>query len=298
MGIETMHTQPTLVYSRYVDGGQPVHIQSIEATSGGSGSTIYTLSTPGGETFQSARQLLIALTGHPHGRHWTFDRYFRLGKYAPALRRIGEPELSIVDMMAVTTAGPIILVHGSTKQLGIDLQKRGREVAKLLMAGFGRRIFASGYDFEDVLQEVYLALQVRNEGTCPWDAAKSSFGHYVHMVCSCVLSNYQRKYSRQRGHGLEVAWPHGGEPDMGSTRVLEGGDQHVADDLARFIETNMKGASPQERSLILQTLPHVQAGLGRSELAQALGVSKPMASKALSALRQITHRWQRFTVAD
>lgn len=73
--------------------------------------------------------------------------------------------------------------------LGIDLAKRGHEVRKLLFKGFGRLIVGNRLDPDDVTQEVFKALLVRNQGKCPWDSTKSSFGHYVHMVCMCVVNN-------------------------------------------------------------------------------------------------------------
>jgi len=78
-------------------------------------------------------------------------------------------------------------------KLGIDLAARGHEVRKLMWAGFGHKILRAGYDPEDVLQEIFRGLIARNNGTCPWDARKSSFGHYVHLVIGCVLTNYHRK---------------------------------------------------------------------------------------------------------
>lgn len=81
--------------------------------------------------------------------------------------------------------------------LGIDLNKRGHEVRKLLFAGFGAKMARGGYDPDDVLQEIYRGILARNRGKCPFDERKSSFGHYVHMVCECVLANYHRKESRR-----------------------------------------------------------------------------------------------------
>lgn len=84
-------------------------------------------------------------------------------------------------------------------RLGIDLVARGHEVRKLMWAGFGHKILRAGYDPEDVLQEVFRGIIARNNGICPWDARKSSFGHYVHMVIGCVLTNYHRKQQQVRG---------------------------------------------------------------------------------------------------
>jgi hypothetical protein len=80
---------------------------------------------------------------------------------------------------------------------GIDLENRSHEVRKLFYAGFGARCIASGYSPEDVLQEIYKGLIARNNGICPFDPRKSSFGHYVHMVCGCIMANYHRKMKKR-----------------------------------------------------------------------------------------------------
>ena len=80
---------------------------------------------------------------------------------------------------------------------GIDLENRSDEVRKLFYAGFGARCVASGYNPEDVLQEIYKGLIARNRGICPFDPRKSSFGHYVHMVCGCIIANYHRKMKKK-----------------------------------------------------------------------------------------------------
>lgn len=85
-------------------------------------------------------------------------------------------------------------------RLGIDLAARGHEVRKLMWAGFGHKILRAGYDPEDVLQEIFRGIIARNAGICPWDARKSSFGHYVHMVIGCILTNYHRKQQGVRDH--------------------------------------------------------------------------------------------------
>ena len=78
--------------------------------------------------------------------------------------------------------------------LGIDLELRGNEVRKLFYAGnFLGVLSKSNIDPDEFLQEVYRGLLTRNNGTCPWDAKKSSFGHYVHIVIRCVLANYLRR---------------------------------------------------------------------------------------------------------
>lgn len=123
-----------------------------------------------------------------------------LGKAAPvSVRRYtgrGKGVESVGLLKSMLDTGP---------KLGIDLAARGHEVRKLMWAGYRDKILRAGYDPEDVLQEVYRGLIARNNGKCPWDVRKSSFGHYVHMVIGCVLINYHRKQQQVRGGGAEVS---------------------------------------------------------------------------------------------
>ena len=82
--------------------------------------------------------------------------------------------------------------------LGIDLNTRAVEVAKLFYAGgYSAKAKAMGCVPEDLLQEVYRALEVRNRGICPWDHRKSSFGHYVHLVMNGTAINQSKVYGRR-----------------------------------------------------------------------------------------------------
>lgn len=109
-----------------------------------------------------------------------FARYFKIG-------RTSVPSMDTLVLFKSPS-------RSSTR--GIDLVRRGHEVAKLFYAGFARSCVNYGYDPEDVLQEVYKGILIRNKGTCPFDASKSTFGHYVHLIIKCVLANYHRKWDR------------------------------------------------------------------------------------------------------
>ena len=164
----------------------------------------------GPRKYPSNRQALIAIINRTpdlspglKDPKTTFDRYFRRGKYQRGYYpewdtlKIFRPEPSL----ATLPKSPPFLLKGSEElaiapTLGIDLQKRGHEVRKLFYAGFARKVAFRGYDPEEVLQELYKAILIRNRGKCPWDPKKSSFGHYVHMVANCIISNYMRKYGR------------------------------------------------------------------------------------------------------
>lgn len=274
-------------------------------------------------TYPTTRQLLIGLTHHPEARHWTFDRYFRLGRFSlgkafsPPLEE--SPIMSLFGSNATLTtmvqAGPL-MVSGLVSPtlltvapliptgLGIDLRNRSGEVAKLLFAGYGRRIYSWGYDPEDVLQEVYKGILIRNRGTCPWDARKSSFGHYIHMVAGCLLSNYHRKESRRRQVeqiGLNAMTDDGfvnvDAADACASRVECANyldmtplvDKDFIDFLMLRVDT--MGVTMEGRQMALQVLPLAIEGHGRQNIAAALNVPLAHVARALKTIKTSMSDW-------
>lgn len=81
--------------------------------------------------------------------------------------------------------------------LGIDLNVFSEDIKKLFFSQFGSMVTKLGFDPEDVLQEVYRGILVRNEGS-PFNPAKAKFSTYVVMVCRCVVSNYITKHQKAK----------------------------------------------------------------------------------------------------
>jgi DNA-directed RNA polymerase specialized sigma24 family protein len=188
--------------------------------------------------------------------------------------------------------------------LGIDLKNRAGEVAKLLFAGYGRRIYSWGYDPDDVLQEIYKGILIRNLGTCPWDAKKSSFGHYVHLVCGCLLSNYHRKQSRIRAVeqvGLNAQTEDGfvnvDAADACATRVECASyldttpmvDKDFIDYMVQRVDA--MGVPTEGRQMALLVLPLAIEGHGRQEIAAALNVPMSVVAKALKIIKTTMSDW-------
>lgn len=321
---------PRVLYSRVTDGSRPVRVLDDG----------YEVIEQGGvaKHFATAQGLLAELTGHPTGRHWSLDRYFGTGKFekpsmgqtdvfdlfahqevAPIVLQPLAPSLitlrSSMDItvpaerisptqknpgMAVSPARETLVVEGP---VGIDLTRRAHEVRKLLFAGYGKRIFASGYDPDDVLQEVYRKLLVANQGKSPWDPSKSSFGHYVHMVCGSALSNFHRKQKRikemeQIGikslhkDGLRMG-DVGSATNLAAKTTVETQDSllsEAADDLIEFI----LDSHPHDTTthLAIAILPHVTSGESRKQIAIDLGISMAALSRAVSRLRASACAWR------
>lgn len=193
--------------------------------------------------------------------------------------------------------------------VGIDLGAKSErrdtvwkadEVRKLLWRGFAGKMLSQGYDPDDVLQEVYRGLLVRNEGKCPWDGRKSTFGHYVHMVAGCVLTNYHRKQVRRVDKdAVSMDTQRDGDemPDFGqwgSVGIESGsevGEEMAVGGLAEWLD-GLEDDGPEAR-LGREIMPLVAAGMGRGEIVKETGRKPSLVSRALAWLRRSTAEWAR-----
>jgi len=296
---------PNILYTRSEDGSLPVCIETSQ-----DGKTLFVCKNEkaGDLVFQDEKNLLLGVTGK---RFWSFDRYFRQGKYRPRILQVADlpgnqPAFSSIFEIPFLTTEPTprLVPQGNdisirnTEHLGIDLVKRGHEVAKIFYAGFGNKLMAAGVDPEDVLQEVYRGILVRNRGECPWDPAKSSFGHYVHMVCSCIISNYFRHENRK--NAMEQTGVVG--------RTSEGTLVDVASDDALLPSKGVLG--PQEDLGVLKDLldyvqihgsvelrkhPEVlilmREGYNRIEIAQRTGLPTVVVSRVYKGMQNLVLQW-------
>jgi DNA-directed RNA polymerase specialized sigma24 family protein len=164
---------------------------------------------------------------------------------------------------------------------------------KILFAGFGGLIRAGGFDVEEVVQEIYQGIMIRNQGSCPFDPSKASFGHYVHMVCGCILNNYHRRVQRYRGlvqEGGVYGWDEDG--DLGLVDVGEGAVsetlpvEEASEGLAiADIEARLERGA-LHRDLAVRLLPLLGDGYSREECARRCGVSVGAVGKAIKFLRE------------
>lgn len=321
--------QAAIFFGRDDHSETPLPVRVVDGT--------YEVLRPGGqvEVHESKRSLVAALTGHPTGRNWTFDRYFKVGKHAPK-PTIGDGDLGEVlgwgwESKVVTTDHRLTVVpevkvytssgltvqtrknttlvqkalKGTPGNLGIDLIGRADEVASLLFAGFGHWINSAGYDPEDVLQQVYLGLVTRNRGKCPWDASKSSFGHYVHMVCQGVLSNFHRKqkriremeqtgimsYTKDEGYVLtDVA--SASKPAEPTSEQETMGLLHATESLTKYLDRAApRGTPPEVIATAKRVLPLLRDGHTKTEIAQALGEGRTNINKAVALLQEVAQSW-------
>lgn len=292
-----------ILYARYEHGSYPIRVVPKPGVS--SKGTFEILSKEGDVQAQytSARNLITALTQNP-GHHISFAQYFgRLKCPAP----VGG---SILDLFSVQPKPKKQALIVSPPTIGIDLAVRGGEVRKLLFAGFGSRIARAGFDPEEVLQEVYRGILARNRGICPFDARKSSFGHYVHLVISCILNNYHRRETRHRtieqvGMTAPLALRDGAEINGGIVDAATIAEQMSSAQINPHSDGSMKSAVQKltqhlERKsaqgaiidpMAAQIATLLAEGLNRKEIAAVTGIPVIRISKSISTMREHLQDW-------
>lgn len=175
--------------------------------------------------------------------------------------------------------------------LGIDLSEKFLDVKKLFLAGFGKKVVQRGFDPEDVLQEVYKGLLVRNYGKCPWDKNKATMGYYVHMVSSNILSNYTRKRDRVKSNEV-VGWrgPDGEFHDVAESSLSRDRqkpiDESSTRDLSRWVIENVD-LDYASKLRLKQILPLLIEGHTKREISRRVGLKNREVESLLVAVREI-----------
>jgi len=91
---------------------------------------------------------------------------------------------------------PVFCITLETKKLGIDVEKHQEDIKKLFYKRQGPKLLNSGVNTEEILQEVFKGILIRNKGKCPYNPEKSAMSTYIVMVIDCITMNYMNKYRR------------------------------------------------------------------------------------------------------
>lgn len=86
--------------------------------------------------------------------------------------------------------------------LGIDVVAKQQDIIRIVYKHF--RVPEVGYD--ELLQEVFLAIVHKNHGNSAHNPTKSSFGHYVYMIANNVCINlvHRKKRSELERESLDA----------------------------------------------------------------------------------------------
>lgn len=293
-------TETRRLYTRYEHGNLPVDVH--ESVEGSRVRRRMTLHLPEGSRMEFGSQggFLAYLYGADN--RIPFERYFRLRDESPIVLAGVDDVLAYCRPEGGESAPTVIV----PSRRGIDLENRGIEVRKILFARFGRKIVAMGYDPHDVLQEVYRKLLVANQGAHPYDPGKSSFGHYVYMVCDSALRNYRKKEERRRKKlklGVAVFEDDkrvildAGEAVESKHRITASGD------LVHSPEVEMAGAmalkslcdrigfGSKRQELACRIVVAFHEGCTRRELGRRLGASSREIREAFDLVKENATAW-------
>ncbi len=270
----------------------------------------------GPRTYPSKRQTIIALvnqtptpTRASRDPRWSFDRYFRRGRYSRS------QAIPSVDVFVLFTPDPPKQVTVSTRSpwispdpglvvhvtdVGIDVDKRALDIRRIFISAFRSRLKADGYDLEDVLQEVYAGIIVRNRGTCPFDPSKGTFSGYVRMVGGCIYSNYKRKHRRRRQNEISGVRTFGGEIVDVAEADLESVEP-FQDDYSSFVSTTellshrVAQVAPGEGvdpDLARKCIQFLLEGRYYREMAEIMDTTVSLVSQAVRLVRRVASEWR------
>jgi len=319
------------LFSRTRDGNYPVRVFSTARSR-----RRYEVTKPCGlAVYSSTKEFLAGEKGST--AHWTHDRYFKLGKWNPDPCSSPNPDhLTVLDLFAPSAQdtslalappcpGPVVsftgheaitAVEGPRKNpgrapvswagevlTGIDLENRSKEVAKLFFKAYGSWTRKAQFDDDDVLQEIYKGVLVRNYGKCPWDPSRSTFGNYVTMVARGVVFNHYRRETRRerrefvgykhvdRGRVIDV--------DVSETRNLTSADVMWSNDpeiegegpLDRLLLYLGDHAHPSEAQLLKDMATMLDLGFKRREIIVKLKLVSGEYTSLNEKLRAHTTAW-------
>lgn len=173
----------------------------------------------------------------------------------------------------------------NTPELGIDVGEKSDDIRRLFFKRYAKVAVSLGEDPEDVLQEVYKGILLRNRGKCPYDPRKSAFSTYVMMVCHCVTSNYFKKSSdtSKRKVYIDDSEDYIQPSDCGATRAVMEEDVQISNlrevfsaELRAIFDMLLEGYSMTEISRSLSYTPRElrkRVDRIRRRVAPSVGVS-------------------------
>lgn len=254
-----------ILFSKWEHGGKPISIDTSDKTF-----------RVDGKKFHSWKETASYLYGRPVTV--PFQEYFKPFKYEQYLSFREEISEAVQQEIEQEIQEITALLQ---KRYGVDLSERFEDVTKLVYSLFYNKV-SSRYEIEDILQEVFAGLLVRNQGKCPWDHEKSSLGHYVHMVASCVISNYHAKQSKHFDNVVLDS-----EPDLEEySSDLDGEDEYLVEQDLRDYVISQVNRDPDTTYTVYSLM---LKGHKINEISKLTGISN--VSKQVHEIRSCVARW-------
>ena len=161
-----------------------------------------------------------------------------------------------------------------TKTLGIDVEKHKDDIKNLFYKRQGQSLLKKGVNTEELLQEIYKGILIRNRGTCPFDPDKSAMSTYIVMVVDCITMNYMNKYNRT--HERETT---GYEDDVASSYSASY-EADPADDI--FLEEVRSSFS----GVLLKVYDALMSGLKKAHISKQYGWEIRLVNKYVKQVQE------------
>jgi hypothetical protein len=160
-------------------------------------------------------------------------------------------------------------------ELGIDLSKYKEDIKLIFYKRQAHRMVKEGLDPEEVLQEVYKGVLIRNRGKCPYDPRKSALSTYIVLVMDCIIMNIVSKHRKEKSR-----FEYGSESDVASS-CNTSFEKDYTDNLM-FVEIRKSFKKDQ-----LTVFDAIMDGFKMAHIARTLGWEARKVSKLKKEIQQI-----------
>lgn len=178
---------------------------------------------------------------------------------------------------------------------GVDISEKKRDIAKLLYTACGKAIRKYNYDFDDLYQEVCLGLLIRNKGEGAFDPERSSFGHYIIMVCNSVFRNFHAREQKRKIREPVGVISKTGEPIDAKEIAVDVSVETVSEesDIDRYLDMLIEKLDDQRMAWEIRTnkekykniLAGIFMGYSKGAVAKDVGISRIKMFKMLKKYR-------------
>ena len=166
---------------------------------------------------------------------------------------------------------------------GVDLEAKAVDVARIAASLYGRKVIDAGFEWDDFLSNLYMAILRRNEGNTPYDPRRASLSRYISVLSRTVLSHMcTARWRLERKHSLGARDRSGAVVDAALVAV-----ELQAPQLQRSVEAE---AADLLRAQLVSKRLHkaavlVLVGHKTREVAEACGMTREVVSWLREELR-------------
>lgn len=160
-------------------------------------------------------------------------------------------------------------------ELGVDLSKYKEDIKLIFYKRQANRMIKEGLDPEEVLQEVYKGILIRNKGKCPYDPRKSALSTYIVLVMDCIIMNIVSKHRKEKSR-----FEYGSENDVASS--CDSSFEKDYTDNLMLVE--IRGSFKEDQ---LKVFDAIMKGFKMAHIARTLGWEARKVSKLKKEIQQI-----------